>query len=120
MITVTTCRVVVRDDDVGSQQANLQHHASQHFFFTAPDSVRFFSGLRKTEVLKAEKMWFRALHESGGHRLARTNDAELFVKFRTNCVLPAFAESGEERDRVNAVLAAQDRERAAVLVIRMR
>ena len=95
MITVTARRVVVCDDDIRTQQSNLQHHASQDFLFTAPNRVRLFSRLRKTKILEAEKMWFRALHLGGCHRLARTNDAEFFVEFRTDGVLPAFAEGRE-------------------------
>src|SRR5262249_7784349 len=120
MIAVTARRVVIRDDDVRTQQANLQHHASQDFFFTAPDRVRLFRGLRKTKIAEAEEVWFRALHFSGGHRLARADHTELFVELRTDRVLSAFAEGREKRDGVHAVLAAQDRERAAVLVVRMR
>src|ERR687889_763867 len=101
MITVTASRVVISDDEVGTQQADLQHHASQHFFFTTPDRVRLFSRLRKTEILEAEKVGFRALHFGGGHRLASANDAELFVEFRTDRVLPAFTEGREKRDGVH-------------------
>src|ERR1044072_572918 len=52
--------------------------------------------------------------------VSRANDAELFVKFRTDGILSAFAESREKRHGVDAVLATQDRERAAVFVVRMR
>src|SRR3954452_1194090 len=101
MITVTARRVVIRDDDVGAQESNLQHHASQHFFFTAPDRVRLVSGFRKTKILEAEKVWLGALHFGGGHRFARANHPKLFVKLGTDRVLSAFAKRREERDGVH-------------------
>jgi hypothetical protein len=64
-------------------------------------------------------VWFRALDFGGGHRLARANDAELFVKFGTDGVLSTFAESRKRETVWNAVLATQNRERAAVFVVRV-
>src|SRR5215213_6779539 len=103
-MAVTTGRIVVSDNDVGTKQTNLQHHASQDFFFV-PGGKRLFSRLRKTKIAKAKEVRFRALHFGSGQRLPRANNAEFFVKLGTDCVLPALAESGKKRDGVNAVLA---------------
>src|SRR5215204_4792775 len=118
-MAVTTRRIVVSDNDVGTKQANLQHHASQDFFFV-PGGKRLFSRLRKTKIAKAEEVGFRALHFGGGQRLPCADNAEFFVELGTDSVLPALAESRKKRDGVDAVLAAQDRKRAAVFVVRMR
>jgi hypothetical protein len=107
VMTVPTARVVIGDDDVRTQQTNLQHHATQCFFFT-PGAKRFFSRLRETEITEAEEVWLGALHFRGCHRFASANHAEFFVEFRTNCVLSALAKRREERDGVNAIFAAQD------------
>jgi hypothetical protein len=42
MMTVAARRIVIRDDDVRTQQTNLQYHPSQHFSFT-PGAKSFFS-----------------------------------------------------------------------------
>src|SRR5215212_691680 len=118
-MAVTTRRIVVSDNDVGTKQANLQHHASQDFF-SVPGGKRLFSRLRKTKIAKAEEVRFRALHFGGGHRLARADNAELFVELGTDCVLAALTESRKKRDGVDAVFATQDCECAAVFVVRVR
>src|SRR6185295_2346389 len=102
-MTVTARRVVIGDDDVGTKQSNLQHHAPQYFPL-APRAKRFFSRLRKTKIAEAEEVRLGALHFGGGHRLASTNHAEIFVQLGTDCVLPALTESREQRDRVHSVL----------------
>src|SRR5687767_1602582 len=106
-MTVTAVRVVIGDNDVRAQQTNLQHHAAQHFLFT-PGTKRFFRRFRKTEITKPEEVWLGALYFSGSHRLACANHAEFFVEFRTNSVLSALAKRREERNSVNAILAAKD------------
>src|SRR5215212_10061158 len=116
VMTVTARRVVIRNDDVRTQQSNLQHHASQQLLLT-PCAKRLFSRLRKTEIAKAEEVRLGALHFGGRHRLARADHAELFVELGTDGVLPAFNKRGEKRDGVDSVLAAKDRQCAAVFVV---
>src|SRR5215212_604472 len=99
-MAVTAPRIMVSDNDVGTKQANLQHHASQDFF-SVPGGKRLFSRLRKTKIAKAEKVRFRALHFRGGHRLARADHSEFFVELGTDCILPALAESRKKRDGVD-------------------
>src|SRR5829696_8123238 len=118
-MTMTTARIVVGDDHVGTEHANLQHHAPQHFFLI-PGAKRLFSRLRKAKIAKAKEVRLRALHCGGGPCFASANDAELFVKLRTDSVLSAFTKRGEKRDSVDSVLAAENRERAAVFIVRMR
>src|SRR6185369_2668568 len=117
-MTVTAGRVVICDDHVRAQQANLKHHASQKFFLT-PGTKRLFGRLGKTKITEAEKVWFRALDFSRGHRFARANHAEFFVELGTDRVLTAFTKSREERDGVNSVFATQNGERAAIFVVRV-
>src|SRR6185503_12147116 len=119
VMTVTAGRVMVGDNDVGTQHANLQHHASQYFLLI-PGAKRLVSRLRKTKIAEAEEVWLRALHFGGGHRLASANHTEIFIELGTHRVLSALTESREKRDGVNSVFATEDRERAAVFVIRMR
>src|SRR5687768_12656157 len=103
MVTMTTRRVVIGDDHVGAQTSNVKHHAPEQLFFT-PGAKCLFGGLGKTEVSKTEKMRFRTLHFGGGNRFTRANHTELFVKFRPDGILSAFAESGKQRHCVDAVL----------------
>src|SRR5215216_7489838 len=110
-MTVTAGCIVIGDDDVRAQQANLQHHPAQYFFFT-PGAKRLFGRLRETEIAKPEEVWLGALHLGSRHRLACANHAELFVKLGTDCVLSALAKSREQRNGVNAVLATKNSQRA--------
>src|ERR1044072_7919339 len=117
-MAVTAGRVVIGDDHVRAQHANLKHHASQEFFLT-PGTKRFFGGLRKPKIAEAEEVWLGALHFGGGHCFPRANHAEFFRERGTDGVLSAFTKSREERDCVNSVLATENRERAAVFIVRV-
>ena len=90
-MTVTTRRVVIRDDRIGTKQANLKDHTSQNFLL-APRTKRLFSRFRKTKIAEAEKVWFGTLHGGSGYRFACANHPEIFVEFRADRVLTAFAD----------------------------
>src|ERR1051326_287265 len=97
-MTVTAGRVVIGDDHVGTQQANLKHHAAQELFLT-PRTKRLFGGLRKTKIAETEEVRLGALDFRGSHGFSRANDAELFVEFGTDSVLTRSEERrvGKER-----------------------
>src|SRR5262245_32620490 len=118
MMTVTAACVVVCDDDIRTQTTNVKHHAPEQLFF-APGAERLFCRFRKTKVAEAEEVRFGALNFGSSNRLASANDAKFFVEFRTDGVLSALAESGKQRDRVNAIFAAQHGQCAAVFVVWM-
>ena len=107
MMTVTARRVVISDDDVGTQPPDVEHHAAQQFRLT-PGAKRLFGRFRETKVTETEEVRFRALYFGRGHRLTRANDAEVFVEFGTDGVLSAFAEGRKQRDCVHAILSAQN------------
>ena len=92
MMTVTCDGIVIGDDDIRAELANLENHPAQRFI-TSPDAKRFVGGLRETEIAQAQKVRFGALNLRGLFSLARANRAQLFVEFRPDVVLPTFTES---------------------------